>query len=154
MKSISNQFCIFKGDITYKLEWFLEMWTDDDYYNDYEPYGKLVVDIGARKDNQNITLWKVSRDALVVPLGKVKKFSGTHIFRESQRFRSNGMFTLEGAVMEADVASDIRTDDVIGSYDGETFTVAELKRGKRFPGDRSYAKITMKVIGKYKYYSH
>lgn len=125
------------------------MWTDSDYYNDYEPYGKLAVSIGTREENQNIKLWNVLRkNSLVVPLNKAKVVSGTHIFRESPCFMRNGILTLHGKVMEEDIDNDVSTDDVIGSYEGETFAADELESGKKFPGDSSYAKITMKVVRK------
>ena len=138
---------------TYTLQWTLEIYKTSDYcqQDDFKPYGELRVDVGKQKNNQNVKLWEVTRSKhLNIPYRQKKVIQSTHSFQGiyEEFIKNGGMVTLHGQVMEG--------DDVIGDYEGKTFTLAELTKGQSFEsndmyyqsqitGSNSYVKITMRV---------
>jgi len=133
-----------KTDVTYRLQWTLEMWTeiDGDHKPYYEPYGRFIVDIGHRLSNQNIKLWNVTKaNYMEVPANKSRILEGECIFRESDEFKRNGIITFHGEVMEYDDSN----DNIIGNYEGKVYTMVELNTNLHFPGDGAYVNINIEI---------
>ena len=132
-------------DITYELQWTLQLNSSTaDPTGNYEAYGYLTVDIGNRPVNQKIKLWEVRREnCLIVPLKQAKFFNSIVVFQEREEFKTNGILTLYGNVVDSD-ASKISHDDVIGEYNNKQYTISQLQDGVRFNND-GYVEIHMKI---------
>ena len=117
------------------MEWSIEIYSNDSEYDGAsEPYGTLSVDFGNQK---GIKLWEVARDNyLEVTIGEYKTITGRYEFTDETNVAASGeMLTLHGRVSDRDYTyPDRNVDDVMGSYEGEEFTAAELRNGQTFKG--------------------
>ena len=132
----------------YQLNSKLTIFCDyDEVGPTYEPYGNLDLSIG---NEAKRTVWKVERlKYLSVAVGTSKIIRNSFSFTESKGFIDSGKITLNGKVMEEDHDDDPSSDDLIGKYDGRTFTLAKLKDGVKFTGvGNFYALIKIQVVGK------
>ena len=119
------------GNPTLLLRWSIEIYSadyDGNGNNNFEPYGELRFDFAGQKD---IKLWELLRiDYLSVRIGTSTVISGNHILSGITIPPFSEKMTLRGQVMEADIDA----DDVMGNYDGKSFTLPELRDGQTFYG--------------------
>ena len=123
--------------------------TDDSLlYDQFEPYGKLFIDIGNRAENQNITLWNLpAEEYLKAPMNETT-ISSNHTFQESKTFlNDDNTLILRGEVMESDKYDETSSgDDVIVKYSGNQFRITEFKDGIDFDGKQTNVKNTVDEI--------
>ena len=107
------------------MQWSTDIWTDEDGGGGatFEPYGNLTIDIGLRAEYQDLLLWRVESDALLVPMGTSKIFTSNLKFQESKEFQRDGLVTLHGKTMESS------PNEIMGDYEGKIYAAKILLNG-------------------------
>ena len=130
----------------YKLNFTLEIWSDNDGGGSYEAYGSISLNIGEYDFNQNVIMWNLQKPSYIEAANGASHFiTNDHTFYESEEFAHIGNVTAHGGVWEWD---DLGDDDN-GSPSGDVFQMKnclnqDLK--KHYPGyGAAYIKITLKL---------